>query len=158
MYYNTTTHGYFRVLRYLVIIAHVLELAAVVARVGGDGIEGGVVVVCVPAAVLVLVVERVVAGLLLRKGRHLVGALLELQDSRDEFMKMGHENICTMIESYLILFRALRRCLCLCRRCLILGRPTRPPLGPLRRRLLAFRSLALPAVNTLLIYGESDRY
>ena len=69
------------------VVAHVLELAAVVAGVGGDGVEGGVRAVLgvravVAAGVLsaaALVVEGVEAGLLLRKGRHLVGALLVLQ-------------------------------------------------------------------------------
>ena len=67
------------------VIAHVLELAAVVAGVGCDGVEGGVGAVLggrtVAAGVLsaALVVEGVEAGLLLREGRHLVGALLVLQ-------------------------------------------------------------------------------
>ena len=69
------------------VIAHVLELAAVVAGVGCDGVEGGVGAVlggrvvtaaCVLSAAA-LVVEGVEAGLLLREGRHLVGALLVLQ-------------------------------------------------------------------------------
>ena len=70
------------------VVAHVLELAAVVAGVGGDGVEGGVGAVLGGRAVVAarvlssaaaLVVEGVEAGLLLREGRHLVGALLVLQ-------------------------------------------------------------------------------
>ena len=70
------------------VVAHVLELAAVVAGVGGDGVEGGVgcavlggraVVAAGVLSAAALVVEGVEAGLLLREGRHLVGALLVLQ-------------------------------------------------------------------------------
>ena len=70
------------------VVAHVLELAAVVAGVGGDGVEGGVgrailggravVAAGVLSGAAALVVEGVEAGLLLREGRHLVGALLVL--------------------------------------------------------------------------------